>query len=267
MSVLVCIPVKNCAAWLPCFFQKVDRLDDVSRVVLIYGESLDSTLDVITQWMVMTEHDVELYREPPRMNAQASSQIGAIYRDFQEIMAHGDETHALLLDSDVLRMPANLIQRLQKYDKDIIAPYTWLLYHEPGKCFYDTYCFRLKNYRYHPFNPPMNNNELIQLDSVGTCILVKRRVFLEVPYRDHWPHMNFCNDARIQGYEVWADPKTSVDHVDLTRFGILHVPFTLQGDPADRTPMIKDDGSIVKIENFSEEYSSMYIWGEIFSKK
>lgn len=262
MSVFVGVPVKNCAAWLPRFLQQVDGLSDVSRVVFIYGQSRDPTLDVITQWMVNTDHEVEIYREPSNLSVLTSAQIGVIYRDFQQLVREGNETHALMLDSDIMKMPRNLIQRLKDYDKDIIAPYVYILYHGPGDCFYDTYCFRIGGYRFHPFHPPMNNNELFKIDSVGTCVLSKRKVFLEVPYQNNWPHMSFCNDARVQGYEVWADPKTRIEHLDLMRFRLENYPIFLPESPSNMVPIIKDDGTIISESAFSEDYTKTYIWGQ-----
>ena len=260
MSVFVGVPVKNCAYWLPRFLQLLDKLDDISRVVISYGESNDPTLDVITQWMTVTEHEVELYREPRGMKAESSAQIGAIVRDFQQLVDEGNERYALLPDSDIVKMPRNLIQKLVKYDKDIIAPYIWIKNYVPPR-FYDTYGFRFKGYRFHPFNPPMNNNELIKLDSAGTCVLIKRRPFLEVPYRDIHPHLNFCRDARVQGYEVWADPKTTVEHLDLTRLGIYHFPFNVPGTSPEVTAFIKDDGSLITEDQLDEEMGKILVWG------
>jgi len=261
VSVFVGVPVKNCAFWLPRFLQQLDKLSDISRVVIIFGDSVDPTFDVVTQWMTITEHDVELYREPKNMRAQTSAQIGAIYRDFQQLVDEGSERHVLLLDADIMTIPRNLIQKLMKYDKDIMAPYIWIKDHVPPR-FYDCHVFRVGGYRFHPFSPPMNNNELIKLDSAGTCLLVKRRPFLEVPYKNIWPHMMFCRDARIQGYEVWADPKTTVEHLDLTRLGIFHFPFESPEIGPDLTPFIKDDGSLTTTEaQLDEEVARALIWG------
>jgi hypothetical protein len=258
MSVFVGVPIKNCGFWLSRFLQQLDGLSDVSRVVLIYGQSSDATLDVVTQWMVYTEHDVELYRESSLMKAESSAQISAIYRDFQSLMKDGDEEHALLLDADIMKVPRNLIQKLKKYDKDIIAPYVWIKDHNPRR-FYDVFVFRTGGCRFHPFDPPMNNNNLFRLESVGTCLLVKRKPFIEIPYRDPYPHMSFCSDARVQGYEVWADPKTTIEHLDLTRLGIFHFPMNVPGSPER---FIKNDGTIIDGNQLEIDILESVVWGD-----
>lgn len=263
MSVAICTAVKDCAMWLPRFFKQLDKLSDVSRVIFIYGKSKDKTLELIKDWSKHTRHPVQVCQEPDMPGILTSAELGALCRDFQEIVRRGEDEWALLADADVMSMPADLIQKLQKHDKDIVAPYVYVMNHVPPG-FYDTFCFRLDGCRFHPYKPPMNKGRLLQLDSVGTVFLAKREVFLDVPYGNPYPHMKFCNDARAKGYEVWADPKTTVLHVDLTRFGIMHYPLEhVRGLPPDKTPFIRDGREVVSLEQLQLDYVSAFVWGEV----
>jgi hypothetical protein len=196
------------------------------------------------------------------MVAYSSAQIGAIYQDFQEAVKASDEEYILLADADLMTMPSNLIPRLRALDKDIVAPYVYMRNCIP-RMFYDSYVFRLNGYRYHPFRQPMNNNQPINLDSVGTCFLVKRKPFLDVPNDNPYPHMKFCNDARKKGYEVWADPRINVIHLDLTRFGINHFPLEeVMGEPPRNVPFITDSGEVVEQFRLDDEMVAAWVYGE-----
>ena len=264
MSTVVCTPVKNCALWLPRYLTQLEDLKGISRIIFIYGDSEDSTLLILKNWIKKTRHSVELFKEPS-MQALTSAQIGAIYQDFQEIIRQsGKDEWILLADADLMEIPSDTVERLKTLNKDIVAPYVWMRNCVP-KLFYDSYVFRLKGYRYHPLRPPMGGGKPLQLDSVGTCFLVKRKVFLDVPYGDPYPHMKFCNDARTKDYEVWADPTTNVNHLDLTRFGIHHYPIEQllnPGKPMQLVPFIADDGKVVEDANFSDELINAWVYGD-----
>ena len=276
MSVLAFIPVKNASPWLPIFVNQLEKLEDVGQVIFSYGKSSDSTLDIIKEYKSKSRYNIKVKADPPMGEVMTSAQIGKIYSDLQRLMIEKPdeypETHVALLDVDVMRMPPHLLSKLVKHKKNIIAPYVWVLFHDtPVQCFYDTMVFRKSGFRYHPFDPPRNNGELIQLDSVGTVFLIEKEVFLDVPYGDPYPHMKFCDDARAKGYEVWADPSTAIYHVDLTRFGMYHHEIDVlkamkMGDPdpyrfSDQTPYIRDDGGVSSRGELAMEYMSIYTKG------
>lgn len=260
MSTMVGIPVKNSALWLPKFLQELEELEDVSRITWIYGRSKDQTLELIKTWSEETKHETDLWLEPP-MKAHTAHQIGAVYGEFQEIMTEGDESHFLLIDCDIMRFPPDLISRLMAHDKDIIAPYVWEDGYVPDK-FFDTYCFRYKGARFHPFDPP-DPGKPFQLDSIGTCYLAKREAFAFTPYGER-PHRSFCQAAKEMGFEVWADPTTKIYHLDMQRLGILRIePEALEGLPPDIAPYIKKGGTIVPLEQMGPDILYAMIWKEV----
>jgi len=271
-DVAVFVPVKDCAMWLLRFLQELEKLKDITRVVFCYGKSDDPTLTILKTWMRYTKHHVQIFEEPRLGGAMSSAEIAGIYREFQQIMKDGDEEYALLMDADVMRMQTNLVPKLKNLDKDIVAPFIWTLFHKPPQ-FYDVFVFRLDGNRFHPFKPPTGGGKAFQLDSVGTCFLVKREPFLDVEYQDPYPHLKFCNTARQKGYEVWTDPRITVQHVDLIRFGIAHEQLEVlkarkRGETElnkyiDRTPFIKDNGEVIDLDRMAYELTSVYVWGLI----
>jgi len=257
---MVGTPVKNASLWLPKFLYELEKLEEVSRITFIYGKSVDQTYDILTQWLETTHHEARVCLEP-RMKARSAHQISLVYSDFQAMLLEGDETHFLLLDSDVTKFPPDLITRLLKHDKDIIAPYVWTDGHVPPR-FFDTYCFRYKGARFHPFNPPKPDKPF-EVDSVGTCYLAKREAFAFTEYGGR-PHRSFCHNAKEMDFKVWADPTTEIHHVFVEQLGMNRIyPEALEGLPPDDTPYIKKNGDIIPLEQMGPDIIYGFIWKEV----
>jgi len=265
MSVMVGVAIKNSAVWLPRFLYQLDKLSDVSRVVFIYGPSQDPTLDILKRWENETAHSTEIILEPMMKTPLSAAEIAPLYEDFQNIIGEEgweDETHFLLIDSDIMEVPNDLIQRLKEQNKDIIAPFVWVDRANPPQ-FFDTHCFRFYSYRFHPFNPPdPYDGKPFEVDSVGSCYLVKREVFERVPYDNPHPHMKFCETALNDGYEVWAHPGIKILHLDVQKVGLTKTPIEiLRGQVFTPPPFIKKDGTIVEEEVFASDLINAYVWG------
>ena len=262
MKVPVFVPVKDCALWLPRFLSMLDKLDNVDRVVFSYGKSRDLTLTYILQFKESSRHKVEIYEEPRKLHAVSSGMIGAIYRDFQALMTP-DDTHALLIDADIMVAPRNLISRLQRHGKNIIAPYPWVLYNKPRR-FYDSYVFREGGHKFFEWDPPHGDEKKpVQLDSVGTCMLVERECFLATPYDDPYPHLRFCDESREKGYEVWADPATKIYHIDLLKLGIRHYPIeALLGVASKNMLYVDSKGKTYTVNEADACATAAAVWGK-----
>ena len=278
MTTLIFVPVKNCEKWLGAFLSQLEDLEDIGQIIFSYGESADNTLEFIKQYRKVSKHPVKIKADPDMGQVYSSAQIGLLYSDLQRVMRENPddypETHVALLDSDVMRMPTDMIPRLKAHKKPIIAPYVWTLFHtEPCKLFYDTFVFRKDGFRFHPYDPPLNNMKLMELDSVGTAFLIEKECFLDVPYGDPYPHMKFCDDAREKGYTVWADPNVNIKHVDLIRFGAFHHELDVikalvrkDSNPyqhADATPYIRNDGGVSTVVELGAEYHRLYTFGAL----
>jgi hypothetical protein len=263
MSVAVCVPIKYPAGeWLHLFLKEAEHFKDISRFIFSYGypdknvEGEDPTLIKLKEWIKTTKHRVEVYQEPKLEIISGTVQLAAIYHDFQKLVDPEKETHVLLADSDLIKMPHDLIQLLKKQNKDVIAPYPWVKNHIPPM-FYDTMIFRVAGKRFHPLRPPMPK-ESFKVDSVGTCFLVRTKIFKEIPYRNPYTAMPFCNDARAKGYEVWADPRIKVWHLDIMRLGIFHMPLF-----SDETPFVTESGAEFTPSEVSHHVGQAYIEGRV----
>ena len=263
MSTLVGVPVKNSDFWLPRFLMHFKELKDVSRAIFYYAPDpdIDATLKALQKGIENAPFPVEIYRDP-RMQAPASSLIAPVYKELQEIMKEGDETHFLSVDDDLMKLPKNLIRSLKKQKKDVIAPYVYVEGQKP-LTFYDTDVFRYKGLRFHPFDPPKPETTF-EVDSVGTCWLATREAFTETKIDNPYPDRTFCNNARAEGLKVWADPRLSVYHLNTKPFGLHQIPLeAVLGLPPDNTAYIRSDDTIVDIGTMPGQYIEAFVWGRV----
>lgn len=239
-KILVCLPVKNDAKYLEKFlsnFEEIDYPHDKLRFVIIYGKSIDFTLDLVKNWFKDRDFPYSIYHEPVMHKPiEASLYIADIYNDF--ISALKDEEFLLTVDADISIIPKNTIKKLLQSDKDIVAPYiyteeeevpyrTWSLNKNINQKFYDTYIFRsLDGKRYPRYNPPnLSETKPIELQSVGTMFLVKRKVIEGgAKWENPAPHLQFCKNARKLGFKVWALPYVKIYHRDIEKDKDLHMP-------------------------------------------
>lgn len=261
MSTLVGVPVKNAVIWLNRFLENLAQLKGVSRVVFYYGPSQDQTLEQLKGWAKKAPFTVEIYQDPP-MRALSSAQIAPVYKELQEVMREGDETHFLSIDADIMKTPKNLIRLLKKQKKDIIAPYVWVEGQKP-KTFYDEDVFRYKEMRFHPFDPPTSKVSF-EVDSVGTCWLATREAFTETEIANPYPDRVFCDNARARGLKVWVDPRLSVYHLNAKPFGLHQIPLeALLKRPPDDTPYITSDGAVIDVNSMPNDYIKAFVWGRV----
>ena len=223
-SVMSGIMVKNSARWLPAFFKQVENMtypDNKLRLVFSYGNSNDKTLDLIKEYKEKSKYKVEVFAEPQdRFLKMGGAQCAAaIYKDFQQLL---DEDYFLLLDSDLTKIPPNLIQELMRVQADIVAPYTWS---ENKRHFYDNFIFRIQNLRFSPQDPPGNKLTYpIRVGSCGCCFLADGKVWKETEIANPYPNLTFCYNAARAGALVAAVPYLECEHVDLEKYGINHMP-------------------------------------------
>jgi len=240
-KVLVGTKVKNGELWLPRFIQQVENLEgNISRIAVLYGESTDKSYAYLKYWQETSKHKIEIYKEPylPPEERFGHS-LARVKQDMQRLLKEGDEDYYFNIDSDLVVIPPDTITRLMARDKDLIASMVWTEGRR-HKTFFDIYIYRLTDCMFHPYNPPgLNQTEPFTVDSVSTCYLAKRKVELAGVYSNPYPPIPFCATLRQKGFMVWVDPASSVWHIDLERFGIMHQALN---HPYSQVPFITDKG-------------------------
>lgn len=215
----------NCAKWFRRFTNSVDRLTYPKlEVRVVASSSTDGSDALLNAWRFKMEGRGRIcetiYVEPPRENRDVRM---AFLRN--KMLEHcQDVDYVLMIDSDLVSFPSNLIELLLLHKKDIIAP---MVYIEGIDQFYDTFAFRLNGTRFdvaypkHPFVPPeICGKDPVELTSVGTCYLMRGDVARTVKYDGgDFDHVLFCKSARERGFKVWVDPTVRVEHVNFDAYG------------------------------------------------
>ena len=195
------------------------------RFYLCEGDSKDDTLGHLQAWALTDEriqvikHDTGIPREhhttrPARM--KAVSENGNVGWD--AIAKDNWGEYALMIESDLLVTP-NLLKRLierMPAEADIFAPMIWI---EVGSefRFYDIWAFRQDFKRFPPTPPSWYANKYgyvpFELDSVGSCVLFRMKPIIDGLRLDETTCVKgMCDQARKQGYRVFADPDIDVIH-------------------------------------------------------
>ncbi len=244
MSVLIGTKVKNGELFLPRFIQQVENLEgNISRVVVLYADSVDKSFAYLKHWQETSRHKIEIYKEPylPPEERFGHS-LARVKQDMQRILKEGNEEYYFNIDSDIVVIPPDTITKLMSRNKDLIASMVWTEGRR-HKTFFDIYIYRLTECMFHPFHPPgIDQTEPFTVDSVSTCYLAKREVELAGEYSNPYPPIPFCASLRAKGFMVWVDPQSSVYHIDLERFGIQHHALN---HPYSNVPFIKNTGEKV----------------------
>jgi hypothetical protein len=126
----------------------------------------------------------------------------------------GSNIDALIyVESDLIWQPAVFIRLLGKLKGhvDVVAPMTFA-----GTAFYDIWGFRgVDGERFGPFEPfhrDLKFNELTEVSSVGSCLVMRGDVARRSRIRNDYGLVGFCEDARNNGFSVWADAQERIHH-------------------------------------------------------
>jgi len=234
---MLCLLAKNDAKFLPQFLHEMSNLDypkEKLRWVWIYGKSVDNTLSIILDFHREQPYKFEVYEEPlverpiqsPLYNARLCNEFKKLYRG---------EEYVLFADCDIVEIPRETLKELIRVDKDIVAPYVYMRRGDGREVFYDTYVFRFHGWKFesvehngkvYTYMDPIfkDAKEPVELDSVGTFLLIKAKVFLSVDWENPVPHLQFCKNARKKGFKVWALPYLKIYHANVEGTETPHYP-------------------------------------------
>jgi len=220
-EVAICSLVRDGMAYLPAYRSQLENLrlaeDDTWHLYILEGDSRDGSQAFLKAWAaedprisVSQEHVGDATEKEDRAGRWA--RVGNACIDLVPNTA--SHTHYLWLEAD-LCFPTELVARLLARGVDIVAPMIFL-----GGGFYDSWGFRDTAGRkwrnkapYHPHYRPLS---LLEMGSVGSCVLFRRAV-LDAGIRFKGTYENgllvgMCQDARAKGFKVWADTATAILH-------------------------------------------------------
>jgi mannosyltransferase OCH1-like enzyme/UDP:flavonoid glycosyltransferase YjiC (YdhE family) len=250
--VLILIPVKDAARFLPSLWQKLGALSyphDRLSLALLESDSLDDTYAAIDQALPalrdrfshvrLFKRDYGYHLTRPRWEASEQRQRRAILaksRNYLLARALTDEDWVLWIDADVEHWPNDVIEQLLATGKDIVVPNC--LQVSTGRTFdYNTFKFKPEagnlDWSLYILNgiflPPhgfgrdylsdLREHDLIQVDAVGGTMLLVRAdlhreglIFPTTPYKYHIETEGLAMLAKDMGYQAWGLPNLEIWH-------------------------------------------------------
>ena len=218
-KVAVASLVRDQAKWLHRFLHAIGSLNHPGLFyAFIEGNSSDNSLQLLGEWLAKQKKrgiDFQLRKIDMDKQLEVPARLAFLRNELLKLVADAD--HVLMIDSDVVNIPPDLLSRLISRQTDIIAPLAMI---EGSDAFYDTLAFRIGGQRFAP-NMRILDTSPIPVDSVGTCYLMTRRVANMIRYCvDESEQVAFCKEARSKGFNVFVDPTLRVDHVNFSSYGL-----------------------------------------------
>lgn len=224
MKLLIACVIKNAGPWLHEMLGAIDELTYPrwkTRYAFLEGMSSDGTYETLRDHVEAKYNGVWLRRfdldVPNRFTRLATLRNKLIDE------ALTDENYVLMIDGDIIRFPPNIIQKLLEHRVHVVAP---LVKIEGTQQFYDTLAFIHKNKNFSHLKPYCSgithNRHYFEVDSVGSCYLVDAEVYKAgVRYAGGGisEQVLFCMRAREKGFKIWVDPRITVWHANLPKYG------------------------------------------------
>jgi mannosyltransferase OCH1-like enzyme len=239
-KILIGIPAKNTAKFLPNLFNQLWSLDydkKLITIVLAEGDSIDNTYSVCQQFAKSDHpfasvevlkldfgyhlgHDLHRYdtdKFPRRIKGLVET------RNFIVNRYAKNNDYVWWVDSDFETIPTNTLNFLIACDKDIVIPaltHEKWGYHDCGSVVFEGDC--QKRFQYYP-----SETGLVKIDRADTHCLIKTRVFDTLRYKfvdaeyldgcggkqNCWSDGTwFSIEANKQGYSVYGAKHIAIKH-------------------------------------------------------
>jgi hypothetical protein len=206
---------------------KMVRTHDHIRVIAGEGDSTDGTRGVLLEYsqqlgvsltIADTTHGGKRHgstEDPARM-----AQLSNVCNTMLDSVADNDDL-VFYVESDLLWDPFTISKLIDfVYVSETlysaVAPLVMAGVDDQGRdVFYDIWAFRLSGERFgslFPYHPKLGPNTVLEMDSVGSCFVMKGRMAREARIRDNNALVGFFKDAKSKGYRVWVHGELKVQH-------------------------------------------------------
>ena len=202
------------------------------KIYIMDGRSSDKTKELAKDFCKKQGIEFEIQDEPLYKHpTEGPGWIAETMNAFSPLLK--DETWLVIVDADILYFPPTILVTLLQRNKDIIAGFVFV---EPSsewpqpslipatRSFADPTCFNKDNYYWGNDTPWKKERRLIEMDSVGCFLLVKREVFDQTSFDNPLPFLQFVKNAREKGFSCFALPEARAFH-EFRTFG----PLPIQG--------------------------------------
>ncbi len=223
--------VRDASEYLNRYFTQVQELQralfargDSVQVAIAEGDSVDDTWDMLRMHQALEEY---VHVTPPRLIKYdlAGQKFGSV--NVPQRWANIARTWNMLLDeiqnepfdvfiyveADLIWQPETMLALIADLAYvDAVAPMSM---HQSGY-FYDTWGHRAgglnfsNNPPYHPRLPDVKPGQLMQLDSAGSCKVMRAKVARQCRLAESDAMMG--HDIYKNGFSLWLDPEQKVIH-------------------------------------------------------
>jgi hypothetical protein len=182
----------------------------------VEGDSTDDTYERLSAWaeqdqrVTLVQHSIEPVED---YDDRVRKWAGLANLALEGGLATGAD-YILWCESDLV-LPHDVVAQLVASRVDIVAPAIFL-----GGMFYDGWGFRgLDGSKFSgevPYHPDYRSHDLVQLSSVGSCVLFRRDLFdAGVRFRGSYDDgllVGVCRDAGLLGFRTFMDSRVSILH-------------------------------------------------------
>jgi hypothetical protein len=240
-TVLILTPVKDAAAFIPGYYQRIMRLTYPANQISIgflESDSRDDTYETLKDRLPRLRkrfRRAELWKKDfgfrlPSRTARWSADVqrerrAVLAKSRNHLLFHAldDEEWVLWLDVDVVEYPIDIIDRLLATGEDIVQPHCVL---ESGGPTFDQNAWR--DHGKLLMQDMRHEGELVELDALGGTMLLVRAdvhreglIFPPVPYGMRSPLARERGEletegmgilARDMGHRCWGMPRLEIKH-------------------------------------------------------
>ena len=235
----------NQSKWLRRFLNTVDNLKypaDKLTYAFLTSNSADDTFEILNEFELTHQSDIKWdhYHNKGRVFMKGCDiEMGDISRYMKLSTLRNlllfesleEEDYVLMVDSDVVSIPADLIQQLLNVPMgDVVAPLVMIedFRNFGDGYFYDRLAFikdGMQFDHFYPYIPGCNDlpTTPFEVESVGTCCLCKSEIFRNgvrfMSDENTSEQIGFCNRVRQRGYRIFVNPQVRILHVNFEKFG------------------------------------------------
>lgn len=229
---IVSIIGHNQEQWLDRFLETIDNFD-YPEDKLSYTFLINANYGILDEFSTKHKNCTLLPEQEYNLNLKEMPRFLklGVLRDLlvTEALDLHRTDYLLMIDSDIVSAPDNLIPRLTQPNCDICAP---MIFIEKFRNFKNTYFYDILAFKHnsrnfghlYPYVFGIQTTNILEVESVGTCYLCNSDIFKNDVWFDSDIGMSeqvgFCSEVRKHGYKVCVNPNVSVLHCNFENYNL-----------------------------------------------
>lgn len=221
---------RNAAGYIDRYFAQVMQFEALARfnghtlrLVLAEGDSSDGTWSKLSGYRL--PFDVEVIKREHGGPAFGSVNVDRRWRQISYVCdgvlerVRAEDDLFIYVESDLIWSAEMMLRLIEPLVNGVLGIEAIAPMSMKGKDFYDVWGYRRKGQMFtpaaphHPDIPLLRANEVMAIDSAGSCIAMRAQVARECRFRpaEHGI-VGFCEDMTAHKRFLWLDPHLKVEH-------------------------------------------------------